>query len=402
MKIDLMRRIDYFVGRPLCFLLSAANFFFGIFDFSKKRVPIYKKILFVKLSEMGSIILAHPLISQAAADCPGAKIFFLTFEKNRYIFDLLKSLPRENVLTIRESLFHLFILDSFKAVARLRRERIDLAFDLELFSRCTAILAYLSAAKKRVGFFRYDFEGLYRGDLLTHKVQYNPLIHTAKSFMSLWEVINLPCKKSPELSRNLSEIRLQAPRVEVNSKARQQMKERLRGLGVNDDSSVFLINPGEGRLPLREWPLENYIKVANRILQDEKNFLVVAGMEDYSRKKDLFISILNSKRCIDLVNKTSLDELMALFDIAKALIANDCGLAHLASLTAVKKFIFFGPESPRLYLPLGGNSCVFYSHMPCSPCFSALNHRKSSCKDNMCLKAISCEEVIRALEESVL
>ncbi|MDD5292129.1 MAG: glycosyltransferase family 9 protein [Candidatus Omnitrophica bacterium] len=402
MKIELMRHIDYFVGRPLCFLLSIANFFLGLFDFNKKRVPAYKKILFVKLSEMGSIILAHPLISRAAADYPEAKIFFLTFQKNKYIFDLLKSLPQENILTIRESPFPLFILDSLKAVARLRREKIDLAFDLELFSRCTAILTYLSAAKKRVGFFRYDFEGLYRGGLLTHKVQYNPLIHTAKSFMSLWEVINAPCKKSPELSKKIEESRLQIPKVEVDDKARQRMKERLRGFGIDDNSKVFLINPGEGRLPLREWPLENYIKVANRILQDEKNFLVVAGMEDYSNKKDLFISSLSSKRCVDLVNKTTLEELLVLFDIARALIANDCGLAHLASLTGVKKFIFFGPESPQLYLPLGGNSCVFYSHMPCSPCFSALNHRKSSCRDNKCLKAISCEEVIYTLEESVL
>lgn len=401
MKIELMRHIDYFAGRPICFLLSLINFFSGLLDFKKKESINYKNILFIKLSEMGSIILLHPLIDQMRRDYPDAEIFFLTFEKNKYIFDLLKSLPKKNVLTIREGPFPSFVWDFLKAIVKIRKLKIDLALDLELFSRCTAILAYLSAAKKRAGFFRYDFEGLYRGNLLTHRVQYNPLIHISRSFLSFSQAVNAPYKRTPQLYKRIEEGQIRIPRVEIDAGVRESMKDRLKGFGIKDGSKVFLMNPGEGRLPLREWPLGNYIKVAERILKDSANFLLLVGMEDFSDKDDLLIKRLKSERCINLINKTTLAELLALFDIAQVLITNDCGLAHLASLTAVKKFIFFGPESPELYSPLGGATSVFYSHLPCSPCFSALNHRKSSCRDNMCLKIIKPEEVFNIVKKSL-
>lgn len=402
MKIEMMRHIDYFVGRPICFLLSIVNSFLNLFNFARKPNTDYKKILFIKLSEMGSIILAHSLIDKARKDYPQAKIIFVTFEKNRYIFDLIKLIPDENVLTIRESPFHLFLWDSLKVIARLGREKIDIAFDLELFSRCTAILTYLSGAKKRAGFYRYDFEGLYRGNLLTHKVQYNPLIHTSISFLSLWQVIKTPYKSTPELYAKIKDDEIYTPNVEIDRQAKEDIKSRLAKFGINSNSRIFLINPGEGRLPLREWPFENYVVIAKKILENENNCLLIVGTEDFSNKINSLVDKLNNPRCINLVNKTTLQELLALYDMAEVLIANDCGLAHLASLTKVKKFIFFGPETPQLYLPLGGGeTSVFYSGLPCSPCFSALNHRKSSCKDNICLKTISPQEVIAKMEKVI-
>jgi ADP-heptose:LPS heptosyltransferase len=89
-----------------------------------------------------------------------------------------------------------------------------------------------------------------------------------------------------------------------------------------------------------------------------------------------------------LVNQTELAELMELFVIADSLISNDCGLAHLAMLTAVRKFILFGPESPQIFGQLTQNSYPIYSNWSCSPCLSVLNHRDSACKDNQCLKII--------------
>ena len=53
------------------------------------------------------------------------------------------------------------------------------------FTRFTAMIGYLSGAATRVGFHRFHQEGLYTGDLFTHRVQYNPHLHTWQSLTVL-------------------------------------------------------------------------------------------------------------------------------------------------------------------------------------------------------------------------
>jgi ADP-heptose:LPS heptosyltransferase len=94
-----------------------------------------------------------------------------------------------------------------------------------------------------------------------------------------------------------------------------------------------------------------------------------------------------------MLNRTGLEEMMELFIVSEALISNDCGLAHLAMLTPVKKFILFGPESPRVFGPLTPNSYPIYSNLSCSPCLSVFSHRACACRDNRCLKTINPRQV---------
>jgi hypothetical protein len=51
-----------------------------------------------------------------------------------------------------------------------------------------------------------------------------------------------------------------------------------------------------------------------------------------------------------------------------------------------------------LYRPLG-NSTALYAGLACSPCVSASNHRKSACNDNVCMRAISVEQVFKAVDD---
>lgn len=74
------------------------------------------------------------------------------------------------------------------------------------------------------------------------------------------------------------------------------------------------------------------------------------------------------------------------------MITNDSGPAHFSSLTNLRTFIFYGPETPQLYGPLSKNSIAIYSSFSCSPCVSAFNHRKSPCNNNKCLKEITVNE----------
>jgi ADP-heptose:LPS heptosyltransferase len=396
-----MRFVDYWLGVPLCFLLSAVNALTRALGLRAGPVKnLNPKIAFIKLSEMGAIILSYPLLARVKKDQPGAELFFITFERNKSIFRLFPGLVKEeNILTIREAGVMAFVGDMFGVIRRMQREKIDIAFDLELFSRFTAILAYLSLAVKKAGFFRYNYEGLYRGNFLTHRVQYNPLNHTAKSYLSLWQAAQEEGKFTPELGENIEDKDIFLPEITPGIKELDKARAALKEFGIGENNRVVLLNPGEGMLPLREWPLENFISLSKKILEDSSNFVVLIGTKEAAKKAASLIEKTGSKRCVSLIGKTETAGLPAFFTVSEALIANDCGLAHIAALSAIKKFIIFGPESPRVFGPLGKNNFFIYRELACSPCLSALNHRKSSCRDNKCLKTISWESVYSLIKE---
>lgn len=122
MKVDLVRKIDYWAGVPACWLLTAMSFLLK--PFVRKPSPSPKKFLFIELSEMGSAILAYPTMRAIKKQYPSAELFFLIFEKNRASVDILNTIPRENVLVIREkSLVH-FLADVLKVISRIDRKSV--------------------------------------------------------------------------------------------------------------------------------------------------------------------------------------------------------------------------------------------------------------------------------------
>jgi len=100
--------------------------------------------------------------------------------------------------------------------------------------------------------------------------------------------------------------------------------------------------------------------------------------------------------CVDLTGYTkSIRELLMLFHTAHLLITNDGGPGHFASLTPIRTLVFFGPETSLLYGPLGEKAHILESHIACSPCLSAYNHRQTFCDgDNQCLQRIAPEPVL--------
>lgn len=397
MNVSLVREIDYWVGIPVCFFLTGINF---LFKFLTRKAPIVpKKFLFIELSEMGSAILAYPTMKRIKELYPGAELFFLIFEKNRESVDILNIMPSENVLVISDKSLLSFFRDVLRNFLRMRKEKIDVTFDLELFSRATAILTYLSGASKRVGFYKYRMEGLYRGRLLSHKIQYNFQQHISESFLSFVQTLKYPVKNSPTMDGKALNKKIELPVYNTSPERSANIWKKLIEASprINKKNKIIILNPGGGEIPIRAWSAANYINLAKKILANPNNYIILTGVKrDGEVTGDIQLA-LGSDRCVNFAEKTSFRELLDLFNIADILITNDSGPAHFASLTPIKNFVFFGPETPTLYSPLGQNTKIIYSNFSCSPCLSAFNHRSTECKDNKCLQLISADEVYNML-----
>jgi ADP-heptose:LPS heptosyltransferase len=315
--------------------------------------------------------------------------------------DVLGVVPEGNVITVSSSNFFSFLFSSVGAIWKLRLKKISVSVDMELFARSTAILSFMSGAKNRVGYFRYHNEGLYRGNFLTHKVEFNPHIHMAQNFLNLIYAIKSSKKDVPLTKKPVDEQDIILPKVRISETVKMKMIKRLQDENkyIVHAKKIILLNPSASDIvPMRRWPLTNYIDLARLLVKHDGVYIIITGVESEKKHADILHQTLGSMRCVNLAGKTSFSELISLYDIADILITNDSGPVHFSTMTNIKTFAFFGPETPVLYGPLGENCLVLYSDYSCSPCISAFNQRKSPCNDNKCLKAITVQEVYRKVK----
>ncbi|HYC40470.1 MAG TPA: glycosyltransferase family 9 protein [Chitinophagaceae bacterium] len=398
MSPNTMRRIDRWVGVPLCFLLSPFCWISDTIRGAKRKKADIRRTLFIELSEMGSAILVDPAMKKLQAN--GAGLYFAIFSKNYKSLEILNTIPAENVFRMNAKNFGTLLLEIFRFLAWCRRKRISTVIDLELFSRFTALLSFFSGARSRVGFTNFHDEGCYRGNLTNKPVRYNPHVHIAVNFISLvnraLDLFHTPYSIVPVGSE---ELRL--GRATVSEQQKNVVREKIRQLYPpwnGEQVLLFNVNASD-LLPQRRWQKENFTRVARELLQRFPNAIVVATGAPAEREyvQD-FVSMVGNERCVNSAGFFEFSELVPLYSISRLMITNDSGPAHFASVTELKVFVLFGPETPHLYLPLGGNAEPIYRNMPCSPCVSAANHRKTTCIPRPCITGIEPEPVLQKLE----
>lgn len=395
MNTQSMRKIDRSVGKPICFLLTLAYKFLKVFK-KPSAVRHPKNILFIEMSEMGSIILAYSLFMKTKQYYPEASLYFLTFKQSRYAVDILDIIPEKNVFYIDNRNLWFLALSTIKSLSGLRRINLDMAVDMETFSRFSAILSYLSCATNRVGFYRFNQEGLYKGRFLTHEVPFNPHIHMTQNMLNLIYAAHSPKSDIPPTKRIPDDKDILIPKYHPPKNIEQKVRKKLaEGIPLKrKNSKIILINPNASDIvPLRRWPEEYYIRLIRLILKNPNPVILITGQASEKKQAEKIIREVASDRCLNFAGKTSFPELITLYHIADILITNDSGPVHFSSMTGIRTFVFFGPETPEIFGPLGEKSHVFYKGMACSPCVSAFNQKHSPCRDNQCLKRITPDEV---------
>jgi ADP-heptose:LPS heptosyltransferase len=398
MNIDTMRSIDRLAGVPLC---AVTTVLVRLRDWLRGRSPRpVRRILFVELSEMGSTLLASPAMRKAGTQL-AAEIYFVIFSRNVGSLQLLGSIPPDNIFTISDASMLTIARDALAFLLWTRRKGIDTVVDLELFSRFTALLAGLSGADRRIGFHRFHQEGLYRGEMLTHRVTYNPHIHVAKNFIALVDALLAPTPTTPYAKTLIGDDQLAVEIAPASVPSRTDILARIRAVAPFDPSRqrLVLINPNASELlPHRRWMPERFAQLIGRIVAAYDDVVVLITGAPEEREAAEQLAAASGPRTVSFAGHSALAELPALYAHATVMITNDSGPAHFSAAAGLPTIVLFGPETPKLYQPLG-NSRAIYAGLACSPCVSAHNHRKTACTDNVCMQAIGVDEVFAAVED---
>jgi ADP-heptose:LPS heptosyltransferase len=400
-SVNTMRAIDHWVGVPLCAIVSPfVALFDGVKNIFSRGPETPKKLLFIELSEMGSAILVDPAMRNAQAR--GAELFFLIFKSNRASLTLLNTVKPENIFTIDASSLGGLIKDTLRFLIVARQRQIDTVIDLELFSRFTALLTGLCGARRRVGYHIFHGEGLWRGFMLTRKVHYNPHIHITKNFLSLIHAafakeIEVPFSK---IQIPDSEVRLE--QAVIDPEALQKVRERIEKLAkesslqyTSGKNRLILINPNASDLlPQRRWAQQRFSELIQAVhTKYPHDLILITGSPAEFTYVEKVRTVANIQNALNFAGQVSFSELPPLYTLSDVMVTNDSGPGHFSAVTPLRTVVLFGPETPALYGSVG-NSIAITANLACSPCVSAANHRKTPCKDNVCMQAITVNQVL--------
>lgn len=397
MKVDSMRKIDRWAGIPLTFLMSILLFLSRVAGHTRPAKPNLARVLFIELSEMGSAILVDPAMRKLRTE-GGSELFFAIFRENYKSLLIFNTIEDAHIFKMRsDNLLHL-ALDVFRFGWWCRRMHIDTVIDLELFSRFTALLCAISGARSRIGFASHHDEGLYRGNIINFPVRYNAHVHISVNFVSL---VNTALGKhtNPYTTTPVGTEELKLVRPEVDRLLANNVRKKISGLFPGyGNQRIVLINPNASDLlPQRRWMPDRFAMVAGSLLAAFDDILIIAtgapGEREYVQQ---VVDMVGQDRCVNSAGVFLFEELVPLYSLSEVMLTNDSGPAHFAAATHMKVFVLFGPETPALYLPLG-NAEPIYLGLPCSPCVSAANHRKTTCTTRPCISGIETTMVLPKL-----
>ncbi|HEY5792427.1 MAG TPA: glycosyltransferase family 9 protein [Chthoniobacterales bacterium] len=362
-----------------------------------------KGLLFLKLAEQGSTVLASQAIRDAAERHGAENLYFLVFEENRFILDALEIIPPENVLAIRTKGAASMALSGLGQLFRIRRLRLLACVDLEFFARSTAVIGFLTGIPRRVGFHGWHSEGPFRGNLFTHRLRYNPHVHTSVIFRSLVAAVDADAQALPRFDWVAAEEPITPPAFRATEAEIAKIRGLIKQAAGGTPGSLVLLNANASDLlPLRKWANENYVELARRILDEVPDaWIAFTGGPGEREKIDALAATVGRERVFSMAGRTSLRELLALYAQSDVLVTNDSGPAHFAALTPVDTVVLFGPETPKLFATLSARNQSLTANLACSPCVSALNNRQTDCTNNVCMQRITVAQVFAAVRNAL-
>ena len=336
-----------------------------------------KNILVVRLAYIGDAILTQPVFKVIREAYPQARIDFLTGVHCKPLFQQDPAIDR--VIAWDAPWFYKTDLRSgigkwLKIVKLLRKENYDLAIDFRGDLRNIGLILWAAGIPVRVS---YDSGGGRR--LLTHPVKWVETKHKALFHLDILKAIGLKVWESP------------IPKISVHGPTRVLLKQELEFRGIQEGKFI-VIHPGS-RLPLKQWPIEKYVKLAQKILEKSIQVIVIGSSEE----KDLASTIANQSGSICFAGGYDLTEVAAILSLAKLAITNDSAPMHLSAAVGTPVIGIFGPSNPEETAPLGYGSRAVSIPMECRK-----NCYESQCTNPsgpVCIRDISVDAVLEAMED---
>jgi heptosyltransferase-2 len=326
------------------------------------------KILVIRLSSMGDVILATPLFSFLKKQYPEASITFITGSDYAGLF---ADDPR-----LSEALG----LDSAapEMPPHLVSSTWDMVVDCQNNSRSRALVKSIRTICVPEFFNKLHWQRFML--LFLRCSRYDPARHVAARYIHA-------AGGDPSMGE------VPPPRLFFREAGCLRARAILGGNG-SPALAVFPFSAWKNK----EWPEAYFTAVGRHFIDKGWNVAIIGGPSDADRARQMKERI--GGRCVSLAGEVSLYEYGCLLKSFTLALGNDTGLSHLARACGVKTGILFGPTTRHFgFFPYGEPSFrIFEKRLFCRPCHA---HGGNFCVrlNRPCMKRIAAEQVISGLEK---
>jgi heptosyltransferase-3 len=332
-----------------------------------------QRILCIKLKHIGDVLLMTPAIRALRLAWPGSRIAALVPRGTEEILAGNPDLDAVLVFSRGEGW-----RGNWQTIRALRRFAPDLVLEMGQGDR-EAILGWVSGARERVG-YAPGSSGGWRRRLLTRMVPWNGLQHMVETNLDLVRAIGVPAAAS-------------RPVLMVCPEVRSRMLARLGSAGLGSDQPLVIVHP-VSRWLFKAWPGGGCVEVIDRLSREQGVAVALSsgpGPAEVQAASRILAGV--TVPVINLVGRTSLEELAAVLERAALFIGVDSAPMHMAAALGVPVVALFGPSGEFSWGPWGDGHAVVSSPFLCRPCGrdGCLGSKRSDC-----LEAITAQAVLEA------
>jgi ADP-heptose:LPS heptosyltransferase len=281
----------------------------------------------------------------------------------------------------------------FEIWRKTRARRYDLVVDFEQFIKLSAIVAFLTGARERIGF---NTDGQRRGWLYTTRVVYTDSQHMSGIFLRLLLPLGIDASPAP--------FRLETNAAEAEAVDRL-LAEHPTGGGTLGPLVAVHVGSGPNfyAVPLKRWPVEHFARLADELVRRYRATIVFTGKGEEERELVDRTRRSMKEPATDACDRLSVGALLVLLRRCTLTVSNDTSVMHLSAAVETPVVAFFGATSPLQYGPLDADRhLIFYRDLYCSPCITNYNLKVSYCANPVCIREITVEEVLAGIDERFL
>ena len=333
------------------------------------------KILVIRFSSIGDIVLTTPVIRCLKNQIDGVEIHVLTKKK---FSSLYKTNPYINKVYEYD--------DSLKKnIEELRLENYDYIFDLQKNKRSIRVTRALH--KPHSSFPKLNFKKFL---LTTFKINLMPDIHIVDRYFKAVEKLGVT-NDYQGLDFFISE---------KNDYPLSELPEEFQ-----KGYHAFVIG---GTYKTKILPAVKIVEIIQKL---NEPVILLGGPDDVERANEILdkisesqnLRISESQQLISLVGKINLEQSASIVKKAKSVLTNDTGLMHIAAAFHKNIVSVWGNTVPELgmypYLPKEKEKChiVECKDIKCRPC-SKLGFKECPKRHFNCMMKIDCDIVVEKLK----
>ena len=335
-----------------------------------------KKILIIKWSAMGDIVISTALFEDIRRAFPAASIDLNTLPPWDRLF---ANDPRFNeIIAIDLRKTQKGFKGFWRWVAEMRHRNYDLIVDLQSNDRSRWLMTalHLSAGKVR---YRLGNHQRYPYNLAPEPPEQLP-IHPFSVQQRALESAGIPAL-TPR------------PVLHIDAAARQRTKLLQKEYGLPPGGYAIFLPGCQAAGHLKRWGADNYTGLARLLHEQGLKVAIVGGPDEMEECEKIRLAI-GQDWLVNLCGKTQIVDIVPLAEGARLIVGKDTGTAHVASAADRPMLVICGPTDPRRVKPIGANVQALQTReLECLNCYC-----KQPCEHHSCMKLVTPQLALETLQ----